>query len=384
MRQLMFLAFIAIFLLVYGGVNYYIGLRIWQTLGVFLIPYKRIYWIIFWFIVVSYVLAKLGERSWGGFTGKWLTIVGGYWLAVMYYLFMIFVLLDLFKLLNKWLKIVHQGFQGNIYLNILVLLIVLFLMAFGTYNARNPQITRYDLNIDNKVPEFSNLHLVMVSDIHLGKIVNKERLEDMVKRINELEPDLVLFAGDIVDENINIFLEQEMSQTLKALKPKLGSFAVLGNHEYIGGHAEDIIKHLEESGIRVLRDSYEKIADSFYIVGRDDLASARFGGKARKPLDTIIEDLDKSLPIILLDHQPSSLDEAQGAGVDLQFSGHTHRGQFFPNNLITSRIFEIDWGYLKKDSLQVIVSSGYGTWGPPIRLGNKPELVEVFITFGQK
>ena len=257
-------------------------------------------------------------------------------------------------------------------------------MLFGTWNARNPQITQYNLNIDKNPPKLDDLHLVVVSDVHLGNIVDNRRLKDMVSRINELEPDLVLFGGDLVDENINIFLEQEMTETLKALKPKIGSFAVLGNHEYIGGHAEDIIYHMEQSGIQVLRDSYEKVADSLYVVGRDDLASTEFRGKKRKPLEDFLQDLDRSLPIILLDHQPRNLDEAQKAGVDLQFSGHTHQGQFFPNNLITSRIFEIDWGYLQKDSLQVIVSSGYGTWGPPIRLGNKPELVEVNITFGQR
>lgn len=382
MRQFSFLIFIGTFFFVYGGLNYYIGLRIWQAFSIFLAPYKRIYWIVFWLIAVAFILARLGERFLGTFNGKWLAIVGGYWLAVMYYLFLIFILLDLFKLLNRWLKIVPDGFQNNIILSIGILLIVVSLMLFGTWNARNPQISHYDLKINKSTPNLTDLHLVMVSDIHLGNIVDNERLADMVRRINELEPDVVLFAGDVVDEDINTFLEQEMSQTLKALKPKLGCFAVLGNHEYIGGHAEDIVHHFEEAGIVVLRDSYEKVADSFYIVGRDDLASTRFGGKERKPLDIIMEDLDKSLPIILLDHQPTNLDEAQKAGVDLQLSGHTHRGQFFPNNLITSRIFEVDWGYLEKKSLQVIVSSGYGTWGPPIRLGNKPELVEVNISFG--
>ncbi len=96
-----------------------------------------------------------------------------------------------------------------------------------------------------------------------------------------------------------------------------------------------------------------------------------------------MEGVDTSNPVLLLDHQPQNLDEAEKLGIDLQLSGHTHKGQFFPNNLITNRIFENDWGYLHKESLQVIVSSGFGTWGPPIRIGNKPEIVEILIRFSK-
>jgi len=388
MRQLNILLIIGIFAFLYGGINYYIGLRGWQVFGNLLAPYKRIYWVVFWFIAIAFILARIGERFIDGFTGKYMAIIGGYWLVVMYYLFFILVFIDILRILNKWFRLLPSESLGNtswkVYLGLGLVTIIMFLLIIGTWNARNPQINRYDITIPKRVEKTNNLHLVMVSDIHLGSIVNNKRLKDMVNRINKLEPDIILFAGDIVDENIDTFLEQEMTETFKGLKPKIGSFAALGNHEYIGGHAEDIIHHLEDSGIKILRDSYIKVADSFYIVGRDEMMADRFGGKGRMPLKLLLEEIDKSLPIIVMDHQPRSLDEAQKAGVDLQFSGHTHRGQFFPNNLITGRIFEVDWGYLKKGSLQVIVSSGYGTWGPPIRLGNKPEIVEVFITFESK
>lgn len=94
-----------------------------------------------------------------------------------------------------------------------------------------------------------------------------------------------------------------------------------------------------------------------------------------------MEGLDRSLPVILLDHQPSHLEEAREQGVDLQLSGHTHQGQLFPFNLITKRIFATDWGYLRQGDFQIIVSSGYGTWGPPIRIGNHPEIVDITIHF---
>jgi len=141
---------------------------------------------------------------------------------------------------------------------------------------------------------------------------------------------------------------------------------------------------LNRSGIQVLRDEYTIIANSFYVVGRDDLISKRLGGKERANLSELLEGIDKSLPIILLDHQPQKLTEPHIEGVDLQLSGHTHKGQFFPNNLITGKIFEIDWGYLKKDDYQIIVTSGYGTWGPPIKIGNSSEIIDIKITFSDR
>ncbi|KJS84074.1 MAG: hypothetical protein JM58_11605 [Peptococcaceae bacterium BICA1-8] len=388
MKQLYFIGIIGVVTFLYSAINYYIGIRGWQAFGNLMTPYKRLYWIIYWFIVFAFILARLGERFLSGFGSKHLALIGGYWLAAMYYLLIIVILIDIIRLLNRWFKILPGELTGNasfnLYTGLAVVLLISTVLIFGTWSARNPQITHYDITIPKLAPNLNKLHAVMVSDIHLGNIVDKRRLKDMVERINKINPDIVFFAGDIVDENINIFLEQEMTETLKELRPRLGSFAAMGNHEYIGGHAEDIMHHLEDSGIRVLRDNCEKVADSFYIVGRDELMANNFGGNGRKSLETLLKDIDISLPIILLDHQPQNLEEPQKAGIDLQFSGHTHHGQFFPNNYITGRIFEVDWGYLEKGNLQVIVSSGYGTWGPPIRIGSRPELVEVFITFGEK
>lgn len=387
MRSIYVIGIISIIFFLYGSINYYIGLRGWQVFGTNLtFINKKIYWIIFWLVVVSYIIGRLGEKFISGFNGKYFLIIGGYWLAAMYYFLITLLIIDLFRFFDKWVRVIPEGFRNNpnnsLYTGILVLVMVVAILIYGTWNAQNPQITHYDLTIPKQAKNLAKLHIVMVSDIHLGQVVDNKHLLKMVNKINDLQPDLVVFAGDMVDENVDIFIEQKMTDTFKLLKPKLGSYAVLGNHEYIGGHVEDIIYHLEQGGIEVLRDSYRKIADSFYLVGRDELVASHFAGQERQPLSHLLKGIDKSLPIILLDHQPSALVEARENGVDLQFSGHTHQGQFFPNNLVTARIFEVHWGYLNKDGLQVIVSSGYGTWGPPIRIGNKPEIVDVVIEFG--
>ena len=124
-----------------------------------------------------------------------------------------------------------------------------------------------------------------------------------------------------------------------------------------------------------------RVEDSFYLVGRDERSNHSFSDTGRRKLTDLLTGVDKSDPVILLDHQPLDLAEAAESGVDLQLSGHTHQGQFFPINLITERLFETDRGYLSKGSLQVIVSNGFGTWGPPIRIGNKPEIVAISLRF---
>jgi uncharacterized protein len=163
----------------------------------------------------------------------------------------------------------------------------------------------------------------------------------------------------------------------------MGVYAVMGNHEYIGG-AEPAYAYLTEHGVQVIRDSVIRIHDGFYIIGRDDREKRRFSGKPRMELADLVSMADSSKPLILMDHQPYYLQEASDLGVDLQFSGHTHHGQLWPLNFITSAIFPVSRGYARIGNLHVYVSNGIGTWGPPVRVGNRPEIVQFTITFGKQ
>lgn len=375
--------FLAVVFSLYGAINLYIGLRGWQAFGRFMpATYGKLYWVILAFLALSYLTGRIAGKYLPAVFGSGLTIMGAYWLSAMNYFFLLLVLIDLVRLTDHWFGFLPEGIkQSPGMVGLAVVLLVAGTVSYGAWNSRNPQILHYDLTIEKKAGALSQLHVVMVSDIHLGIIVHNERLMSLIHKINDLNPDLVLFPGDIIDENIGPFVEQKMGDSFSLLKPGYGTFAVFGNHEYIGGHSEEAYTHLREAGVTVLRDNYQKVAGSFYIVGRDDHAGERFDGPPRLDLPALMEGVDTSLPVILLDHQPFRLDEALDAGVDLQLSGHTHLGQLFPYNLITRIIFETDWGYLRKEGLQVIVSCGFGTWGPPIRVGNKPEIVEIMIHF---
>lgn len=378
-------AFFGIVLLFYGLCSYYVGFRVYQAFAVFL-PSSRLS--IYWAVAVtglalSFPLSHLTGRYLPHRFNKALNFISAYWLASFYYLLLIFLIGDLIRGVIRHFEILPTSLRGHYPLVILgILFIVVLLLIYGTWNARHPVVCNYEVTLSQKSCTMDEMRVVVVSDVHLGWIVGIDRLQQMAGLINSLQPDLILLAGDIFDEGVDLAAEMELPAVLQALQPRLGTYAVMGNHEYISHKAESAIDFLGRAGITVLRDQAVEIADSFYLIGRDDVSRHHFYGPERLALSDIMAGLDiKKLPLILMDHEPINLGEAEAAGVDLQFSGHTHRGQLFPNNYITAAIFEQDWGYLRKNNLQLIVSCGYGTWGPPIRIGSRPEILNVKVTF---
>lgn len=381
-RNPTFILVIGLVITAYSLINYYIGLRGWQFVFKSL-PWlnRKVYWIFFWFVAFSYLIGRMSKNYLPSFIDNLFTLIGAYWLVAFYYLLFVVVIIDIVRLIDFRLGFLPEALRSNgAVLGWMVIIAVAGLLIFGTWNARNPVVTHYDVNINKKAGNLRKLRIVMASDVHLGMIMDNKRLTQMIQMIKDLNPDIVLLPGDVIDESVEPYIEQKMADTFRQLQPPLGVYASLGNHEHIGESGEDVVAYLGEGGVKVLVDSYVKVADSFYVVGRDDTSH---GTRQRKELEEILEGTDKSLPLILLDHNPSHLKEAQEQGIDLQVSGHTHRGQFFPNNFITERIYEIDHGHLIKGTYQLIVSNGFGTWGPPVRIGNRPEIVDITVNFSQ-
>ncbi|NOU97215.1 metallophosphoesterase [Paenibacillus sp. LMG 31456] len=374
---------IAIFLLVFTLINFYIGWhgQLWIQY-VFHFNPGPLYWFFFWSIVFSYVIGRLCSRFLPYGLSSFLKWIGAYWLAIMLFTFVMLPFADLTAWVMALLaveKTVYIPFLG-----LVMILILLVLMIRGSWNARNPVIRQYEITIPKSAGGRKELRIAVASDLHLGTIVGNKQLQVLVEKMNELKPDLILLPGDIIDDDIKPFIRQDMGSIMKQLKSRLGIYAVLGNHEYIGGHINEFVSQMSAIGIEVLLDRSVLIENSFYVIGRKDKAVERFGSDGRMDLETLLTDVDKSLPMILMDHQPYGLDKAAAAGVDVMLSGHTHRGQMTPNHYITSRIFELDWGYLKKGDLHAIVSSGYGTWGPPIRIGSRSEIIELVVRFEEE
>ncbi|MEN1760581.1 metallophosphoesterase [Anoxynatronum sibiricum] len=383
---------VALLLAIYTALNYYIGLRGLQAFGHLLGPRgMRMAWALYWLVVYLYMAARLlGDRLPSNVVRR-LIHAGAYWMAAMVYLLMFLIVIDLIRAAAAFIPLTfHQPLLLRYWTGLLVVGLVLGVLIYGTWNARNPRRVDYQVAFFHPLAQEaatatdgemqSSLRVALVSDIHLGTIVGSRRLEKLVEQLNEMAPDMILFAGDIIDENVNHFIDERMDETFRRLNPPLGTYAVLGNHEYFGGHLEDIVHHLQASGMKVLRDERVLVADRFYLAGREDVVSERFTGTPRKPLRDILDGIDPATtPVLLMDHQPKDWQEARVAGVRLQVSGHTHRGQMFPFGFITERLFDEDWGKLQEGDQTLIVSSGYGTWGPPVRTGNQPEIVLITL-----
>lgn len=378
-----FVFFFAIALSIIFGVNYYIyvhGLKAFGTNPTL----RLIYTISFIVLASAYIGGRVLERITNGVISRALDWLGAYWLGAMIYFLLIVIAIDLFRLLNHFLPLLPTALrqnmpQVNFIAGIVATGVVAIVLIVGRWNATHPQIRKVEISLP-KAATTNSLTIAFASDIHLGSLVGQRQLRQMVETINGLQPDVILFGGDILDEDLTPVIHNNLGRCLEQLKAPLGKFTVTGNHEFIGG-VTNAVKYLEEHGITVLRDTSTQLPNGVRIVGREDRDSRRFKGIQRKALRELIKDTGSSEPLIVLDHQPMNLNETVAAGVDLQLSGHTHHGQFWPFNYITSKMYRLSRGYEQIGKTHFIVSSGYGTWGPPIRMASRSEIYLITLHF---
>ncbi|MCX6282525.1 MAG: metallophosphoesterase [Bacteroidetes bacterium] len=379
--------FVTVVVTIYTLVNYIIFNRALQAMppGSSL----RIWFIIvFWVLASSFVTARILERTTPCHFTEVLTWTGNFWLAFMLFFTLIVILLDITRLLNHFFHFLPAIIYADYLRTKQIILIVsvacnVIMVSVGYINARNPRVRELNLKVAKSGHGRKSLTISMASDIHLGTIIRKAKARELVRLLNAPNPDLILLAGDVVDEDLAPVIKDNIGEALCELKAGIGVFAITGNHEYIGG-AGPAVEYLEKHCIKMLRDTALLVNGQFYLVGRDDRDKPRFTGKARKELSDIMKDVDRSYPIILMDHQPFNLSNAADNGVDLQLSGHTHHGQIWPFNYITNAIYELSWGYKKIRDTHFYVSCGFGTWGPPVRLGNRPEVLIIHLIFNNE
>lgn len=376
--------FFSLVFAVYFAVNFYVVQRGLQCFP----PGDTMRRVVLWggvFLAVSFILGRTLENYWLSHVSDVFVWIGSFWLGALLYFFLAVVLIDLLRLTNAivpWFpsmvtadpaKTLRMLFWG-------VTATVGIVLVAGHVNARIPRVHRVAIPIAKPADGIRSIRIALISDIHLGTIVGRKRLESILETVHALDPDLILLAGDIVDEDLGPVIKENIGETLRSIKAPMGVYGITGNHEYIGGAAK-AVAYLEEHGVTMLRDSAVVLPHGITLAGREDRSSRQFGGAQRKPLDVLLGGIRRDRPVILMDHQPFDLDSVARAGVDLQVSGHTHHGQLWPFNHITQLVYEKSWGYLRKGETQFYVSSGVGSWGPPIRLGNRPEIVELILTF---
>ena len=316
--------------------------------------------ILFLIIFLSLALLFYLYRFFGIYFSYSLNKVVSY--IIYYYLaFLIYA-----SLLFIFASIATMAFRYKLNVNLykISLIFVPIILLVGTFYKHHTIIKKYDIKL-NKDYNLEPLNIVLVSDIHLGYINGNSSFIKMKNIINSLNPDTVLIAGDLIDMNLEPVLEKNMLEELKGIETKYGIYFALGNHDIYGKKAALLTETLKAKGVTVLREEKILIDNKLYIAGRDNFS--------KKPLIDIIGD-HSNKPVILIQHTPDTIKETVKSKIDLQVSGHTHKGQFFPGRLFTKRIFLIDYGHKKISDSNILVSSGYGTWGPPIRIGSSSEI----------
>lgn len=317
----------------------------------------------------SYIIGRVLISS--GKTGvlfDGITFYGGLYLAFLNYIFFLFLITDIYYIIKEKIKkssVKHKKIVYRTEIGVAILIVVLSFL-----NTLFPVVKKY--SIATEKGSLKNQKIVLISDIHLSNNSIKLYWEKTVEKINSLNPDIIVVAGDIVDRDIKTVDTKLYSTILKKLKSKYGVFAITGNHEHYG-NLEENIRFIESCGMKVLKDRLIEV-NGIIIVGRDDRHNFK-----RKEVKDILNGKGGDKFLIIADHSPLSFGESRKIGADIQVSGHTHNGQFFPWNIITNYIFELDAGIMKKGESALIVSSGIGGWGPPIRNFSRPEIVEIDI-----
>ncbi|MCX5885239.1 MAG: metallophosphoesterase [Proteobacteria bacterium] len=378
--------FMTIFLLLYGGVHYYIFLKaraafafgVWPGVSLALVMA----------IMISMpVLTRFAVRYGFESPARLLAFVGYLWMGFVLLFFTCSLLIDLYRLLVYAAGLIlrrdfSQLIPSTRYLFFLPLLYSLFTATYGYLEAKSVRAERITIKTSKIPRETRKLTIAQISDLHLGLIIRESRLTRILEEVKKAKPDIVVSTGDLVDEQINHLAG--CAELFREIRPRYGKFAVAGNHEFYAGlpHA---LQFIQDAGFSVLRGEGITIAGAINIAGvDDDQAGKRLGLMKEVSEPWLLSRLPREHFTILLKHQPR-VEKGSTDLFDLQLSGHTHKGQFFPFNIFTHYIYPVDSGFVNLgNNAYLNVNRGAGTWGPPIRLLSPPEVTIIELIHEDK
>lgn len=313
-----------------------------------------------------------------GWASQILEITSGYLLSFFLYLFLLILMTDLLLLLNLVLKIIprdtlrQRSLRSKVFMGVICLSATVVIA--GIINFNTIRTTEYKINVPARSSEISRLRIAFVSDFHLGETTPVKFVERFVNEIGIIKPDIMLYGGDSAEGGKEDEKMKKFETLLGSINTNYGSYGVLGNHEHYA--SQDKGTFFSKSGIEILRDTLIIIDNSFTLAGRNDSHE-----RNRKSVEDIMKYAPDSLPVILLDHRPTEIEQVSRTNADIQISGHTHKGQLFPINMITNKVYELHYGYMKSGNTHFFVSSGIRLWGPPVRTIGKSEILVIDVTF---
>lgn len=306
-------------------------------------------------------------------------------LGFLFYCLMFLLVFDLLRLIFRlffkdtkarevFLRIYAKGLTAAA--------LALVISVIGYFNVYRTTVTRYDVQVSGGSERGDTLRVAMMADVHLGSVLDNKRLQEILDETQALEPDILFLVGDIFVEDTTEGMLEEALVSFSKLRIPLGIYYVTGNHEYYTayggiGDIEDLAPRLERAGIRLLLDETVLIDSRFYLIGRRD-----YSQRNRASLLELTEGLDPAYPVLMLDHQPKMLQDIGRYGIDVSFSGHTHAGQLFPLGQLAELfgINEKNYGLSRAGNATVVITSGIGVWGFPLRFGSPSEIVLMEIS----
>ena len=375
--------FLITFFLIYGGAHLYFFIKVKGALspGLTLPLLLALFLLV---MVVSPVLVRVLEREGLEASARVVAYAGYLWMGFLFLFLSASLVVDLYRgLVHASAFISRRDLSSFIPSSRLALAIPIsygiLTAVYGYLEASNIKAERLVVKSPKIPKEAGILTIVEVSDVHLGLIVRKERLERIIGVIRDASPDVMVSTGDLVDGQINRM--EGLAELLEEVRPRFGKYAVIGNHEVYAGLGQTLA-FTQRAGFRLLRGESILVGGLINIVGIDDPAVERI---SRKPLVSereVLEGADHKRFTILLKHRPSVDVDSTGL-FDLQLSGHVHGGQIFPFNLLTHLFFPVKMGYsLYPHGSALYVSRGTGTWGPPIRFFAPPEVTVIELSHG--
>ena len=322
--------------------------------------------------------------------------IGNIWLGFfMYYSGLVILVTIITHIICKIKKDEEQKALGHAF-NV-AFVVALLVFGYGLFHAQNPKIVNYDISVDKQTENVKNLKVVLIADLHLSVNSDVKATEKMVEEVNSVNPDVVVIAGDIFTSNYDGLRHPEKySAALSKMQAKYGVYAVCGNHDVdenlFSGFSispiseafrtESMEKFFDDSGFTVLYDENIELADGEIILsGRVDGEKAGDGTANRMSAKDLLAPVDKTKPVLVLQHEPIEFKELAENGADVVLCGHTHKGQVFPGNLVVPFFNENAYGVKKLHGIDTIVTAGVGYYGPPIRVGTDSEVTVVNISF---
>lgn len=333
---------------------------------------------------------------------RFLKLLGNYWLGTLAYSLLTVLALDAARLIWKHTKRgargLHHPRRVFAALGGLAILFVAGISAWGILHAQSVVLREEAVTVHKAcaVAQGGELRIALVSDLHLGYNVGAAQVQRVVEKINEAQPDVVVLAGDVFDNEYAAVREPDkIAALLRGIHSRFGVYACWGNHDVSeqllagfsfaaadpGAEDDAFRAFFRQAGVRLLEDESVLVGDAFYLVGRQDpQRQKKLGGERLSPAQ-LLAGLDMDKPVFVIDHQPRQLEELAAAGADLDLSGHTHNGQLFPGNILIRLFWKNPAGILQVGSMTSCVTQGAGVWGPAMRVGTDSEVMLLRVQF---